>query len=277
MEKDRQNIKDPLREIQVLRRFPIVGDSPAKIFLYKKAERLSVALHLVTNHVKDSEPAKWEVRNSAMEIVRSVSKLTRSGPTDRNDIIASLSEAVLRTYASIESLCEVGVVSFANASLIKRELAFLLQLADGHVGTSQDSGSIGEDIFDVPAVTDIPTPVVRRERAQPRASSERPAADAIEGKHQVASIGHMKDMSDTVTNTTVMRGGGDAVKSDRRSAIVNLLKTKSDLTVKDFKDVIPGVSEKTIQRELVDMVGTGILVRSGARRWTRYSLSAGQA
>jgi hypothetical protein len=262
---DRQLVRDARKDVQFIQSFPLIGEYPAKVYLYKKAERISVALHLITNHIKDGEPSKWEVRNSAIEIVRSVSKLTRSGPTDRNDIIATLVECVLRVMSSLESLSSVGSVSPSNASLIRRELSFLLQLADGHVGLTQDSGSIDESVFDVPAVTNA-------SEGAPR--SEQRMADAGEAESKII---HKKDISDTSSAPRPTRPIGptasDTVKDDRRSAIVNLLKTKVDLSVKDFTDVIPGVSEKTIQRELVSMYTEGLLRRSGARRWTRYALA----
>jgi hypothetical protein len=42
--------------------------------------------------------------------------------------------------------------------------------------------------------------------------------------------------------------------------------------MKDFVKVIPECSEKTIQRELLDLVGKGVLKKEGERRWSTYSL-----
>jgi len=44
------------------------------------------------------------------------------------------------------------------------------------------------------------------------------------------------------------------------------------LSVKDFTRVIKDCSEKTIQRELLDLVEKGIVKKEGERRWSRYSL-----
>lgn len=64
----------------------------------------------------------------------------------------------------------------------------------------------------------------------------------------------------------------DVVRDDRRKIILALIKQKPELTVKDITKSIPGVSEKTIQRELLAMVGEGILEKHGERRWSTYSL-----
>ena len=44
------------------------------------------------------------------------------------------------------------------------------------------------------------------------------------------------------------------------------------MNVKDVLGVVAGVSEKTIQRELLALVDEGILKKEGERRWTLYSL-----
>ncbi|HSE34704.1 MAG TPA: four helix bundle protein [Candidatus Paceibacterota bacterium] len=66
-----------------------------------------------------------------------------------------------------------------------------------------------------------------------------------------------------------------AGKDDRRKIILTLLRHSRDLTVKDIQKGIPGVSEKTVQRELLAMVADGTLQKKGERRWSRYSLKPG--
>jgi DeoR/GlpR family transcriptional regulator of sugar metabolism len=36
--------------------------------------------------------------------------------------------------------------------------------------------------------------------------------------------------------------------------------------------VIKDVSEKTIQRELISLIEAGIILKTGERRWSRYSI-----
>ncbi|MDO8520824.1 MAG: hypothetical protein Q7S52_01800 [bacterium] len=64
----------------------------------------------------------------------------------------------------------------------------------------------------------------------------------------------------------------DGDRDDRRKIILALIKQKPALTIRDITKSIPQVSEKTIQRELLSMVGEGILQKRGERRWSTYSL-----
>ena len=62
-------------------------------------------------------------------------------------------------------------------------------------------------------------------------------------------------------------------KTARQSVILNLLKDKKEVMIKDITCLINGCSEKTVQRELSTMVQAGVLKKMGEKRWSRYSLS----
>ena len=68
------------------------------------------------------------------------------------------------------------------------------------------------------------------------------------------------------------RPHGESGSSERRSIILNKIKEKPSINVRDLADSITHVSEKTIQRELLAMVSEGLLVKRGERRWSTYSL-----
>jgi hypothetical protein len=60
--------------------------------------------------------------------------------------------------------------------------------------------------------------------------------------------------------------------TSRRDRISMVLSEKKDTTIKEILSVFPDISEKTLQRELNDMVEQGLLRRIGERRWSRYEL-----
>jgi hypothetical protein len=62
-------------------------------------------------------------------------------------------------------------------------------------------------------------------------------------------------------------------KNKRQATIIALMKRRKEVMIKDISSVIHDCSEKTIQRELQELVDRGVLVKEGERRWTRYRLS----
>ena len=66
---------------------------------------------------------------------------------------------------------------------------------------------------------------------------------------------------------------GDRVK--RRELIIEYIKKHGEVNIKDIfsiQELSNSYSEKTIQRELIDLVERGVLKKRGERRWSKYSL-----
>ncbi len=68
-------------------------------------------------------------------------------------------------------------------------------------------------------------------------------------------------------------GSVSVKKNSRQSVIINILKRKKEIMIKDVTPIITGCSEKTIQRELAYMVELGLLKKMGEKRWSRYTLA----
>lgn len=58
----------------------------------------------------------------------------------------------------------------------------------------------------------------------------------------------------------------------RRERILSIIKDKGEASIKDISTTITDCSEKTIQRELIDMIKDNIITREGERRWSKYKL-----
>lgn len=56
----------------------------------------------------------------------------------------------------------------------------------------------------------------------------------------------------------------------RRRLILDFISQNGWSSIKDIAKAVPGVSSKTVQRELSSLVGTGLLKKEGQKRWSRY-------
>ena len=61
------------------------------------------------------------------------------------------------------------------------------------------------------------------------------------------------------------------IANSRRDGILKLIKQQGPISIKDIAKSVPGVSSKTVQRELAELVRGGLLKKEGDRRWSRYS------
>lgn len=84
-----------------------------------------------------------------------------------------------------------------------------------------------------------------------------------------------KTVESRITNRPRLKefGAVSVKKSSRQSIIIAILKRKKEIMIKDVSPLISGCSEKTIQRELLAMVHSGLLKKVGEKRWSRYSLA----
>jgi predicted HTH transcriptional regulator len=86
-------------------------------------------------------------------------------------------------------------------------------------------------------------------------------------------IGHLK------TNRIISNGQND--KRDRGDKILKTIKDlisksgKKDVSIKDISNSF-NCSEKTLQRELNDLVSKGQIKKLGSKRWSRYELEANE-
>jgi DNA-binding transcriptional ArsR family regulator len=60
---------------------------------------------------------------------------------------------------------------------------------------------------------------------------------------------------------------------DRKERILEIVKDKGQVSIKDISDTIKDVSEKSIQRDLNSLIEKGQVIRQGERRWSTYSIA----
>jgi len=215
-----------------------------RVYIYKKAERLAKAIHLIAPAFKNSQALREKLDMIGIGLVDA----------------AVLPPALARTALSRELLALSSVLSIAraggllshmNADLIARESHLLLQ----EVATYEEPRlSLPES----PTLAELakstgPSREVKTERPQRTLS-------APSNKGQT-----MSDKGQSVSD--------NASRTSRRDAILAILSEKGPSYIKDISTVIRDVSEKTVQRELQALVSEGVIERSGERRWTQYTLT----
>ena len=212
------------------------------LFSFKKTEKIVSAVYLVTNNIKDNEPLKWEIRENGMSLLSISMSLNGIEIFDKNKLLQSYFISAIQLISLLKISRSVDIISDMNSSIIIKEIDLIINyIRQNSISNTYNSGLILSDTFF--ATDDIN--IVNKEQ-----SNKININNSIKNKGLI-----IKDK-----------------KNIRKDEIINLLKKKSDLTIKDFVKVITDCSEKTIQRELIDLVGKGLIVKKGERRWSTYSL-----
>jgi DeoR/GlpR family transcriptional regulator of sugar metabolism len=62
-----------------------------------------------------------------------------------------------------------------------------------------------------------------------------------------------------------------AAKTERKGQIVGIIKDMHEVTIKDIASRIVRCSEKTLQRDLQELLQEGKIKKTGDRRWSKYT------
>jgi len=220
-----------------------------RVFMYKKAERLAKAIHLIAPAFTESESLKNRIDQIAVGLVDAAILPPSNARTALSRELLTLSSVLAIARTS-------GLLSAMNADLISREVHYLLQ----EVAAYEEPRLSFEE---VPTLSDIAKDALKRDSLRTLPQPTRPFhKGASKTRVNDTNKGHLKD-------TAEVKGPA----SDRREAVLSLIKEKGVVGIKDISSMIRGVSEKTIQRELLTLVQEGVVRKQGERRWSTYSLT----
>ncbi|HEX2792622.1 MAG TPA: hypothetical protein VHO23_02810 [Candidatus Paceibacterota bacterium] len=222
-----------------------------RVYIYKKAERLAKAIHLIAPGFRNSAALREKLDLIAVGLV--------DGATLPP---VAARQALSRELLSLSSILSIarsgGILSPMNADFIAREAHHLLEEVA---------------LYEEPrlALDESPTLAAlaraSQDSARPQAAGNRPATTTAVAHGALG--GSPSDNGQNIGHAMSDTSGRNA----RRDAIISVLKEKGPSYIKDISTVIRDVSEKTIQRELAALVSAGTVTREGERRWTTYALA----
>ena len=208
----------------------------------KRAENIAAALYLITGRIPELESARSRIREISLDMVSLAVQL-------KDNIIISKSQTRIfsdnkvRELISLINISSVtGLISNMNADIVKKELEILM----GQINDVLDSSKFEKTLISGLFFNDE---VKRRENSENLPAT----SEAINQKYQ--------DIRVEKSNR----------KDQRNKNILELVSKKGPVSIKDIASSIKGCSEKTVQRELNNLIKLGVIRKDGERRWTKYS------
>jgi len=269
-----QGKKDTQQQVKDIKDISIFRDSKSCLFVYKKTNKLSAGVHIVTNLLSDNEPLKWELRSCAQKLVTCSTDGIAPFALSQNKTLSLLRVHTLTILSLLDVALYGSLISEMNHRILKSEFTTFLFSLEEMLGGECEVGTktLDAHFFDLPKEYRFFASGVRQEKGQKTFSD----SSDFNKRH---TIRHSQDMSFSTTESNqqgfqkqeIYKGQKES-KEARKEDILALLKNKNSLTIKDFSSTIKDCSEKTIQRELLSLVASGVLKKEGERRWSRYSL-----
>lgn len=244
----------------------------------KKAEKLTTALYMLTDLIREDDPMRRKIRETAIGVLSDTRGLSYAMTGDLYFHLARVIAKSWELVSLIEVCVVVGFISDMNYGILKNALVEFIgdlrnrQRVEGFTHIQDLKIGVGEannfklksDFFklddaEIKTIQEQSTPEIEaREPKINKGHLSRPVSD----KH----VSVIKPASVTPRPEHV------GTQTDREGKILQLISEKKDISIRDIVSYFTEYSQKTIQRNLAALVEAGKIKRTGEKRWSRYSI-----
>lgn len=265
-QKDMSNVQKDSRQ----KALGTIEDSRV-FFVLKKTEKISSALFMITDVFNTSQSVlKKEIQEGAIVLLKDISRISTDQISSKESI-----DKIVQSYLYIKSLIDVAekinCISENNKSILMNEINYCIQrvneLKFNPLQLILNNELKYNDFNDDEEEEQVST-------QQEEKRSERLIAYETKRKGQV------KDNKVEVKKDTNVKPKGHVAnnsrsddKADRQEKIKGILQSGGKMNIKDIVAKSGGVSSKTIQRDLNEMIEAGIVLKEGERRWSMYQIA----
>ncbi len=293
MLEENKNLKSNLRDTShsMVRYSENKGTTIFEVLSYTKTNKLISALYMVTDIMDKEEPIRTKLRKLGSEIISDI-YLTHKG----QDIYNQINSRVSETLSFIEIASSVGIISEMNSAILIKEFTELQKsIQDININNEEnwleefmkEEESLKLNVPEKRLVSighiGAPEPKPGTRIGVQKASTLLQALSDKIPDIRTHRTGIQKNYSEVNQTTHHDRQTVDLLKNKRREEIILVIRDKmkgainfEGVTITDIKanghEMLASCGEKTLQRELVSMVLSGVLKKTGEKRWSRYSI-----
>ena len=258
--------------------FSLLKTDTAFIKVYKKTEKIVTATYLLTGHFLENEPLKWSLRERANQMLVLV-----SGMKGKREVRTEVKEKMFLELAEMTTFFDVArlasMVSENNFNLLKTEFFNLSNLINEYASSGVESSVLLDrnffEVKDIPVEPKDFNSNTKRHSKGHDVDKGQNVQDTIEKTdrqtHKVIRETNIPEKK--IPEFYEVKTPSDMRKTNRRNLILNSIKKKGGVMIKDLVPIVKGCSEKTIQRELATLISSGIIKKEGERRWSVYKMA----
>ncbi|MCC6323452.1 DeoR family transcriptional regulator [Candidatus Nomurabacteria bacterium] len=245
-------------------------------FAIKKTEKLVTALYMVTDCMEREDGMKIRLRTLGVDLLSSAHSFGISTPYDKQHSVDKSNSHIAEILSLIEIANTMGFVSEMNANILKKEFNILrTEIARFEEKNSVNKSTVKKVYSHTQAILDdqsfgVQLPVYKEAPMLPSQFWSDNISKGQNIKDNENSVFYKKHTKDTFSNPIK---SAPINKEERSQKMLDLIKQKKDISIKDISVAFTDCSEKTIQRELNNLVSKGLLKKTGSKRWSRYSIS----
>ena len=271
-------------------------------FVYKKSERLCMAIYLITDFFPTKDSIKDSMRKAGADLIKISLSLITSSSSYRKDILNDISRICLEVVSLSKVASNLGMTSLPNHNVLESEIKnFIGVIEEREMPSTTGQGFVlNEDMLEASYEVNEKAEVkmntqgnvllpVNKVSVQGKVATQGKDNRKDDTRIQDAEkhgtfvkdgtlAGNTKDNTKSVAGVVGIAGVAIGTKSvmqknDRQQIILDIIREIGESSIKDISDNIKDCSEKTIQRELNTLIYDGVLKKIGERRWSKYILA----
>ncbi len=249
-------------------------------FATKKTEKLVTALYMVTDCMDSGDALKGKLRELGVELMSEVHTLVLSRTAEKHLSASHLVTTISQIISLVNIASTIGFVSDMNARILQKEFTLLsdeiakFKEHNSPSGSSNKEGAIiPQDGFTIDdSALEVALPVYKEKTLLPsRFWQDNSKGQVKNSVRPIQTYGQnrVEQRVNNIISQVISKTFIDN-KEDRKNKILILIKDKKQVSIKDISVAFSDCSEKTIQRELNDLVSKGQIKKVGEKRWSRY-------
>lgn len=239
--------------------------------MIKKTDKIVTAIYMVTDFISETEPIRPRLRTLSLSIHASVRKIGARSSEPHYALADEVTRTIEETSSLIKLATTIGLISEMNGQILVTELEKTTSeikklYGDKKVMVATHPGYanilLTPQMFDVPTEP-MPLPEIHK-------GQEIFKGQTLIQKPQSFQTPYQQRTS--FKTESFVKKSDIGMKIARRNDVLNVVRSKGRVSIKDITSILKDISEKTVQRELLALVQEGVLVKEGEKRWSIYRM-----
>ncbi len=225
-----------------------------------RIQKITEALYRVTELYSDREPLKWQLRTTGLELfdfLTSNEEKEIFGKTRALDLIQRLEKFLQLAYASSV------FVSNINFEVLRGEYVLLADSIQSQIENGK------QELFTLKSIKNLLPLSTPDSNGQNNDSNGQSFIDNGHNGQPILLTPLEACIKDTADARGVLPLTG---LKERKRKILGLIKENEWISIREISASLPEFGVKSVQRDVLEMVGDGILKKAGDKRWRKYSL-----
>ena len=239
----------------------------------KKTEKITTAIYMVTDFIHESEPLRSQLRTLALNLVSGTRKIGARSTEPHYSLAGTVVQTIDEITVFVTLACTIGLISEMNGKILTNELEKVKAEIDHHYGGKNAAFATHPGYANI-LLTPAMFEVVPAEKLLENFDKGQENYKGQEATQKTQNIANGERIQVQPKNESFSKKTDLGIKIARRNDVLNVVRNKGRVSIKDITSILKDISDKTVQRELLGLVKEGVLVKEGEKRWSMYRIAS---